>query len=67
MNALKKLREERGLSKYALAKKAGVVKSTLINIEQEKYNIKQAKYETLERIANALGVSIDELVNETAD
>lgn len=65
MNIIMKLREEQGLSRYALAKKTGLVQSTLLNLENEHYNLKNAKYITLEKIANALGVTVEYLVKNS--
>ena len=56
---LKKLREENGLSQDRLAKLADVANNTIIKIEQgENINPTLA---TLKKIAEALGVSLDEL------
>ena len=56
---LKKLREKKGLSQDRLAKLADVANNTIIKIEQgENINPTLA---TLKKIAEALGVSLDEL------
>ena len=56
---LKKLREKKGLSQHRLAKLADVANNTIIKIEQgENINPTLA---TLKKIAEALGVSLDEL------
>ena len=56
---LKKLREKNGLSQDRLAKLADVANNTIIKIEQgENINPTLA---TLKKIAEALGVSLDEL------
>ena len=58
-NNLKKLREKKGLSQDRLAKLADVANNTIIKIEQgENINPTLA---TLKKIAEALGVSLDEL------
>ena len=56
---LKKLREDRGLTQYELAKIAGISVVTLNKIESSDLAKPFAK--TLNKIAQALGVSIDEL------
>ena len=56
---LKKLREKKGLSQDRLAKLADVANNTIIKIEQgENINPTLA---TLKKIAEALGVGLDEL------
>ena len=58
-NNLKRLREKKGLSQDRLAKLADVANNTIIKIEQgENINPTLA---TLKKIAEALGVSLDEL------
>jgi len=56
---LKKLREDRGLTQYELAKIAGISVVTLNKIESSDLAKPFAK--TLNKIAQALGVGIDEL------
>ena len=56
---LKKLREDRGLTQYELAKIAGISVVTLNKIESSDSAKPFAK--TLNKIARALGVGIDEL------
>ncbi len=57
MEAVKRIRQEQGLSQQALANLADVNKVTLIRIESGKGN---PNIETLEKLANALGVEIAE-------
>lgn len=57
---LKKLREKQGLSQDRLAKLADVANNTIIKIEQGK-NINPT-LDTLRKIAKALDVSVDELI-----
>jgi len=58
---LKKLREKRGLSQDRLAKLADVANNTIIKIEQgENMN---PTLDTLKKIAKALEVSVDEMLN----
>ena len=52
-------REQRGLSPQALADKAGVGRSYLVEIEGRKKPGSVAAYR---RLANALGVAVDELL-----
>ena len=58
---LKKLREQRGLSQDRLAKLANVANNTIIKIEQgENAN---PTLDTLKKVAKALDVSVDDLIN----
>jgi len=57
---LKKLREKKGLSQDRLAKLADIANNTIIKIEQGK-NI-NPRLDTLKRIAKALDVSVDDLI-----
>ncbi len=57
---IKKLREKKGLSQDRLAKLADVANNTIIKIEQGEN--RNPTLETLKKIANALNVSIDELI-----
>ena len=57
---LKKLRIGKGWSQEKLAREAGISYNTLIKIERGV--IKNPKIDTIIKIANALGVSIDELI-----
>lgn len=57
---LKKLREKKGLSQDRLAKLADVANNTIIKIEQGE-NINPT-LDTLRKIAKALDVSVDELI-----
>ena len=58
---LKKLRERKGLSQDRLAKLADVANNTIIKIEQgENVN---PRLDTLKKVAKALDVSVDELIN----
>lgn len=55
---LNKLRNERGITLIRLAELSGVSKSTLNNIENGKTS---PTIDQMEKIANALGVKIEEL------
>jgi len=57
---LRKLREKKGLSQDRLAKLADVANNTIIKIEQGEN--KNPTLETLNKIAKALEISIDELI-----
>ena len=57
---LRKLREKKGLSQDRLAKLADVVNNTIIKIEPGEN--KNPTLETLNKIAKALEISIDELI-----
>lgn len=58
---LKKLREQKGLSQDRLAKLADIANNTIIKIEQGE-NINPT-LETLKKVAKALEVSVDELID----
>lgn len=62
---LKKIRKERKLSLRALSEKAEVSKSTLSDIEN--HNVKSTTMGTLEKIAEALEVSVSYLIGETIE
>lgn len=57
---LKKLRDKKGFSQDRLAKLADVANNTVIKIEQGEN--KNPTLETLKKLANALGVSLDDLI-----
>ena len=56
---LAKIRKQKGWSQEKLAQEAGISYNTLIKIERG--GIKNPKIETVIKLANALGVSLDEL------
>jgi len=60
-NNIKKLREAKGLSQEKLARLADVANNTLIKMESGEN--KNPTLETLKKVAKALGVSVDELIN----
>jgi len=64
LNNLCRVREARGLSQEALAKMAGVSRWTIIRCEAGTSNI---HLEHAKRIAQALNVTIDELLQEDSD
>ena len=57
---LKKYREEKGLSKLALARKTGLSARCIEHIEYGK--AENPKVTTLEKIAKVLNISIDDLM-----
>ena len=59
---LKRFRKEKNLSQEELAKKADVTYSTLIKIESG--NNKNPTVKTLQQIAKALDVTLDDLMRE---
>jgi len=59
---IKKLRQEKGISQDRLSKLADLSLNTIVNIEAG--NNLNPTIETLEKIAKALGVSIDELLKK---
>ena len=59
--ALKGLREARGLTQRALAEKAGVGYVTIARLEVA---ILDPRLSTLERLAKALGVTVAEIIGE---
>jgi len=59
-NKIKRLREKLGLSQEKLARLADVSNNTIVNIESGKQQ--NPTVETIKKIANALGVSIEDLV-----
>jgi len=58
---LKKLREKEGLSQEKLARLADVANNTIVKIEAGKNQ--NPTLDTLKKIAKALSISIDELIN----
>ncbi len=58
---LKILRVKADLTQEELAEKAGVTSRTINAYEVDVNNIRKARYETLEKIANALGVQVDNI------
>ena len=62
LKSLAKIRKEKGFTQEGLARKAEISYHTLIKIESG--GIGNPKIETVIKLANALGISIDELVGE---
>lgn len=57
---IKRYRKKLGLTQEALARKANISYNTIIKIEGK--SIKDPRMNTLIRLADALGISIDELL-----
>jgi transcriptional regulator with XRE-family HTH domain len=57
---LRKLRDQKGLSQDRLAKLADIANNTIIKIEQGEN--KNPTLDTLKKLAEALGVSVDDLI-----
>ena len=62
---LKKIRKERGMSMRQLAELSGVSRSTLHDIEN--LNMKSTTLNTLEKLAEALDVSVNYLIGESIE
>ncbi len=60
-NNVKRLREAKGLSQEKLARLADVANNTLIKMESGEN--KNPTLETLKKVAKALDVSVDDLIN----
>ena len=59
---IKKLRKDKGLSQDKLSRLADVAHATIIKIESG--GIKSRTIDTVQKIANALGVSLDVLMKK---
>ncbi len=57
---IKKIRQEKGISQDRLSKRADLALNTIVNIESSESS--NPIIETLQKIANALEVSIEELL-----
>ena len=60
---IKALREKRGMNQKQLAEASRITQATISRIEKGKVN--QLKSEALKRLADALGSTVDYLVNRT--
>lgn len=58
---VERLRKQKGLSQEKLARLADVANNTIIKIESGENN--NPTLETLRKVAEAFGVSVDELIN----
>jgi len=61
MNRIKKVRQQKKIRQIDLARNAGVSQPFLSDLEN---NRRGAKEETMQRIADALGVKIKDIVKE---
>ena len=59
---INKLLDEKQMTKYRLAKSSGVSQTTVNDICSGKVNIRNCTGETLYRLAQALGVSMESLL-----
>lgn len=59
---LTKLRKEKGLTQEGLARKADISYHTLIKLESG--GIKNPKTETIIKLSDALGISLDKLISK---
>lgn len=65
---LKQLRGIRGITKEELAKRSGVTARTIFLYENDIHTMRRGKYDTLEKIARALGVEVvDMLLDPTTE
>ncbi len=60
---VKELREKKGMNQKELSEASGITQATISRIEKGKVN--QLKSEALKRLADALGSTIDYLVDKT--
>jgi len=63
LDNIKKIRNKKGWSQERLAREADVSYQTLIKIEQNR--VKNPKLQTLIKIAKALNVTLDKLINSS--
>lgn len=61
---IREFRKSRGLTQQQLADKADISRSYLADVERNRYN---PSLETLEKIANALEVSLDRIISKSAN
>ena len=61
MNRIREIREGKGVTQLALAREAKISQPYLHDLEK---NARGARPETLERIADALGVQVGELIKK---
>jgi putative transcriptional regulator len=61
------LREQRNMTQYALAKAAGIPRSTLNSVERGSRSGERLSLATARRLARALGVTIDDLAGTQDD
>ena len=61
---LKRLRTEKGMTQEELANKVGVLNTSICNYEAR---IREPNIETLKKLASALDVTVDELLEDETD
>lgn len=61
---MKIARIKKGLRQIDLAKQVGMSPSTINRLEVGKKDIKQLKFESIEKIAKALDITVNELIEE---
>lgn len=62
MTKLKKLREKKGITQRELAELLGIPLRTIIGYEQKQRDINKASCSTVKKIADALNVKIEDLL-----
>lgn len=62
--ALKMMREARGLTQKQLAKKTGISVRVIQNLEQGARDINKASVETVLRLSEALGCDVYDIIND---
>ena len=62
MNKLKEMREAKGLSQSQLAKETGISVRTIQSYERGARKLSGASYDRLKKMAEALGVDIEDLI-----
>lgn len=60
-NTLKTLRRFRGMTQEELAKSTGITSRTIMSYENDAEKLRKARYDTIDKLANALSVSVDDI------
>lgn len=60
-NTLKTLRRFRGMTQEELAKATGITSRTIMSYENDVEKLRKASYDTIDKLANALSVSVDDI------
>lgn len=61
---MKIARIKKGLRQADLAKQVGMSPSTINRLEVGKQDVRQLKFESIEKIAKALDITVNELIEE---
>lgn len=61
---MKIARIKKGLRQADLARQVGMSPSTINRLEVGKQDVKQLKFESIEKIANALDITVNELIEK---